>query len=240
MSAGADKVGYCEGAAYFMQGVGAGVSVASKYIASTVPVPQAKGVALGGFFAGLIINGAGNLLSYACTGRSTGGNAIARLTGELNAEEYEASDEFVGPPRPTEEEADSPMTPEEYEDSPEFVGPPAPEEDGCQDPMNDNYIDPQGDARYGARVRDLLGNSNKDFAKDLSGFDPFTDPLDESYDHHGTYTGPSLGAVTGSNGGTSTGSWTNPYGFGGYSGPSIDAIGFSHGGSSTGTFDPLF
>ena len=84
------------------------------------------------------------------------------------------------------------MTPEEYEDSPEFVGPPAPEEDGCQDPMNDNYIDPQAMQDTGARVRDLLGNSNKDFAKDLSGFDPFTDPLDESYDHHGTYTGPAL------------------------------------------------
>jgi hypothetical protein len=206
-----------------------------------VPVPHAKGVALGGFAAGLIISGAGNLLSYACTGRLTGANAVARISGELEREEYEASDEFVGPPRPTEEEADRPMTPEEYEESDEFVGPPRPtEEDDCQDPMNDNYVDPQVDAQYWARVRDLLGDSNKDFAKDLSGFDPTIDPLDESYGHHGTYTGPSLGAVTDSNGGTSTGSWNNPYGFGGYSGPSLDSIGFSHGGSSTGTFDPLF
>jgi hypothetical protein len=73
----------------------------------------------------------------------------------------------------------------------------------------------------------------------LAKLNPNIDPLDE-VQGQGIYTGPSLGAVSGSNGGTSTGSWTNPYGLGGYSGPSIDAFASSNGGSSTGTFDPLF
>ena len=73
----------------------------------------------------------------------------------------------------------------------------------------------------------------------LAQLNPKIDPLDEVQEQ-GTYTGSSLGVVPGSNGGTSTGSWNNPYGSGGYSGPSIDAIAFSSGGTSTGTFDPLF
>ena len=105
---------------------------------------------------------------------------------------------------------------------------------------------PEDDGAYGdcdiSGKPDPLGVLNKlgQPIERLAGLNPTIDPLDESYGHQGTYTGPSLGAVNGSNGGTSTGSWNNPYGFGGYSGPSIDAIGFSHGGTSTGTFDPLF
>lgn len=107
---------------------------------------------------------------------------------------------------------------------------PNPEDDGAHGDFDiSGKPDPLG-------VLDKLGQP----IERLAGFNPTIDPLDESYGHHGTYTGPSLGAVTGSNGGTSTGSWNNPYGFGGYSGPSLDSIGFSHGGTSTGTFDPLF
>ena len=41
----------------------------------------------------------------------------------------------------------------------------------------------------------------------LAKLNPNIDPLDE-VQGQGIYTGPSLGAVSGSNGGTSTGSWT--------------------------------
>jgi hypothetical protein len=107
---------------------------------------------------------------------------------------------------------------------------PNPEDDGAHGDFDiSGKPDPLG-------VLDKLGQP----IERLAGFNPTIDPLDESYGHHGTYTGPSLGAVTDSYGGTSTGSWNNPYGVGGYSGPSIDAFVFSHGGTSTGTFDPLF
>jgi len=102
---------------------------------------------------------------------------------------------------------------------------------------------PEDDSTYGGTLKDPFGIVSEAQAKRLFPItkilDPAIDPNQES-NTNGIYTGPSLGAVAGSNGGTSTGSWNSPYGFGGYSGPSIDAFASSNGGTSTGTFDPLF
>lgn len=105
---------------------------------------------------------------------------------------------------------------------------------------------PESDGAYGtydiSGKPDPLGvlkklNMNHDRLKNLN---PTIDPNRDSDHTNGNYTGPSIGGITSSNGGTSTGSWNHPYGKGGYTGPSVDAIKTSHGGTSTGGFKPPF
>lgn len=105
---------------------------------------------------------------------------------------------------------------------------------------------PESDGAYGtydiSGKPDPLGvlkklNTNRDRLKTLN---PTIDPNRDSDHVNGNYTGPSIGGITSSNGGTSTGSWYHPYGKGGYTGPNVDAIRNSHGGTSTGGFKPPF
>ena len=105
---------------------------------------------------------------------------------------------------------------------------------------------PESDGAYGtydiSGKPDPLGvlkklNTNRDRLKTLN---PTIDPNRDSDHSNGNYTGPSIGGITSSNGGTSTGSWYHPYGKGGYTGQNVDAIRTSHGGTSTGGFKPPF
>ena len=104
-------------------------------------------------------------------------------------------------------------------------------------PMNDNSAPPMDEESdpFG-----IISKHDKGF-KDVLDINPQIDPMEEglTQDNSG-YTNTPLAAIAFSNGGTSTGSWNSPYGFGAYNGPSTDSIAFSHGGSSTGTVDPFF
>ena len=106
------------------------------------------------------------------------------------------------------------------EDNEKFVGPPAPKEGESMDtkegeapadksnpnPMDNNYVDPAIEKKYGERFRTYLGSEQKDLIQKLREINPVTDPAEESAEQ-GDYSGPSLGMIGGSNGGTSTGAW---------------------------------
>lgn len=104
-------------------------------------------------------------------------------------------------------------------------------------PMNDNSAPPLDEESdpFG-----IISKHDKGF-KDILDVNPQIDPMEAGLiQDNSRYTNTPLAAIAFSNGGTSTGSWNSPYGFGSYNGPSTDSIAFSHGGSSTGTVDPFF
>jgi len=98
---------------------------------------------------------------------------------------------------------------------------------GCDinpNPMDDNdsYIDPLIHRDWEIRGNPIWKNN------------PEINPMDETDGESGPYTGPYLGAIGNSNGGTSTGAWNEQNG-GLYLGPSLHALAESFGGTSTGT-----